>query len=323
MLEIIDVERDYVHSLNAIIKVFYKPAITQQLLSEKEAALLFANSMKILEVHEAQLQKLLLRFETWNYSSGISDLFEGLFLNIGEYSIFIANYTHASAFLKEKESDKAFHQFLMKAHLSPECNGLDLISLLIQPVQRLPRYELLLKEYLKYLDSSHADYKATHRLVVNLERLLRRINDSSKTIDKIDELLKRVKGSDSVDCCDYIMEAKFVERQKWSCEIYAFLFRNVIIYAKYNHPSAIKKLLSINMYQFQLRSAIYLLEMQDICEVDKEGYENSFALKTKQGVFLLQSKTKKQRDEWYLQLSSLITTGRPLSEQSPVLPLRE
>jgi len=35
---------------------------------------------------------------------------------------------------------------------------LDLSSILIQPVQRLPRYQLLIKELLKYTEEGHVDY---------------------------------------------------------------------------------------------------------------------------------------------------------------------
>jgi hypothetical protein len=38
---------------------------------------------------------------------------------------------------------------LHEAEQNPRCNGLTLISFLIMPIQRIPRYELLLKELIK------------------------------------------------------------------------------------------------------------------------------------------------------------------------------
>jgi len=316
MLEMLDVERDYVQSLDAICKVFYKPATMQHLLNEDEASILFANIPKILAVHKEILQKMTEKFESWNYSSGISDFFECLFLNVGEYGIFIENFPQASELLREKEREDKFHKFLEKAHSSPECKGRDLISLLIEPVQRLPRYELLLKEYLKLMEDTHPNFRATQRVLTTLERSLRKINDANKTSTKIEHIRKTVEGGGSVEYYDYIIESQFLERQKWNCEIYAFLFSNVIIYAKFNSPNILAKLFSAKMYQFHLSSAIYIRDVKNICVVDKEGFENSFALKTKQGVFIMQAKTKRQRDQWFDEISSLVNSLQDLQEKS-------
>lgn len=45
----------------------------------------------------------------------------------------------------------------------PECENLPLISHLICPVQRVMRYQLLLKEYLKYLKPEDEDYEDTEK----------------------------------------------------------------------------------------------------------------------------------------------------------------
>ena len=53
--------------------------------------------------------------------------------------------------------DGGFVRFCEDARLDARCHGLDLGSLLIMPVQRVPRYKLLLDECLKRTDGAHPD----------------------------------------------------------------------------------------------------------------------------------------------------------------------
>lgn len=50
-----------------------------------------------------------------------------------------------------------FREFQNKALQDPRCKGLNLASLLITPVQRLPRYRMLLAELIKATPASHPD----------------------------------------------------------------------------------------------------------------------------------------------------------------------
>ena len=66
-----------------------------------------------------------------------------------------AGYWAASAL---RSSKALVDGFLSQAEASPRCQGLSLSSYLIEPVQRVPRYEMLLKELLKNTPSSDPAY---------------------------------------------------------------------------------------------------------------------------------------------------------------------
>ena len=53
--------------------------------------------------------------------------------------------------------NEAVREMVTKAQQSPRCAGQSLQSLLIMPVQRVPRYELLLRELIKQTDDDHVD----------------------------------------------------------------------------------------------------------------------------------------------------------------------
>jgi hypothetical protein len=68
---------------------------------------------------------------------------------------------HHRAIMKITELEKRglFAQFLEAALQRPECDGLDVLALLITPVQRILRYKLFLEDLIKCTPESHTDYK--------------------------------------------------------------------------------------------------------------------------------------------------------------------
>lgn len=72
------------------------------------------------------------------------------------YSTYVTNYPTSIAAMKRLQSeDRRFALFLTKLKQNERCQGLDLTSFLIMPVQRVPRYKMLVKtetEHLGWMD---------------------------------------------------------------------------------------------------------------------------------------------------------------------------
>ncbi len=58
---------------------------------------------------------------------------------------------------------------------------LDIESFLIQPIQRLPRYSLLIRDILKSTPRNHKDFKILARAQGEMEMLLSYIDESAKS----------------------------------------------------------------------------------------------------------------------------------------------
>ena len=56
------------------------------------------------------------------------------------------------------KTDQHFTQIVVESEKYKEFRGLDLEGFLVKPVQRLPKYILLLKDLLKYTPKDHPDY---------------------------------------------------------------------------------------------------------------------------------------------------------------------
>jgi len=71
---------------------------------------------------------------------------------------------------------------------------LALQSLLIQPIQRIPRYSLLVQDLLKHTESSHSDYSNisyTHKKLLDIANF---INGQKQTYDRIDKIVNTRKS---------------------------------------------------------------------------------------------------------------------------------
>jgi hypothetical protein len=85
----------------------------------------------------------------------------------------------------EAKSPK-FHAFLKKCESQPECGRQTLQQLLINPVQRLPRYSLLLKELLNKTEDQNPDKEDLKAAIEKIAEVLTHINeDKRKTEDRV------------------------------------------------------------------------------------------------------------------------------------------
>lgn len=82
----------------------------------------------------------------------------------------------------------------------------DLPTLLIMPVQRIPRYELLLKEALRHTDEQHPDKALLTKALTGITEINQWINEKKKEQERavhVFEIEKRLVSNDP-DVLDYL-----------------------------------------------------------------------------------------------------------------------
>ncbi|XP_004347813.1 hypothetical protein CAOG_03988 [Capsaspora owczarzaki ATCC 30864] len=101
------------------------------------------------------------------------------------YTAYVRNFDYAMETLATLgHTSKAWRKFLRLAEADPRCHRLPLDSLLIMPVQRVPRYKLLLKELQKHTPGhENTAFKLLDEAVTKLDEVMAHINAKTKEND--------------------------------------------------------------------------------------------------------------------------------------------
>lgn len=180
MTEFRDTERSFVNKLSVVRSVFLEPL--SRILKPDQLRAIFSD---IAIIEETNRRVVLEALEKWDASrTGVTpgDVFSELSGNasfLAAYKEFINNFDHSADTVKKLlESDKRFRSFVEKARSDPRCEGLNLSSLMIMPVQRVPRYILLLKELMKHTPDGSPDHRKLAGALDKLSKIAAEINES-------------------------------------------------------------------------------------------------------------------------------------------------
>ncbi|KAF6212697.1 hypothetical protein GE061_013223 [Apolygus lucorum] len=163
VVELYETEKSYVESLQILVMKYLQPLKNPETTCLTDSALvdeIFHKVPEILAHHELFLEELRKRLENWDINQKIGDVLLDTFTRqsvIETYSAFINNWENAYETIKTSiQSKPAFARFVEST--AKEHKGkLSLDSLLIMPVQRIPRYELLIQTLLKHTEPCHSD----------------------------------------------------------------------------------------------------------------------------------------------------------------------
>eukprot|EP01080_Neovahlkampfia_damariscottae_P009289 gene9289-1377_t len=156
--EIYDTEKEYVNSLDIIMSIYYLPLKKKKYLEQEHIDQIFGSLPSIQGLQQNLLTQMDVQMK--NYTPLIGKVFVDMALYLKIYPEYINGFDEASALLEELcESKKGLGSFLEKQSAAPECEGLPIQGFLIKPVQRIPRYKLLLRDLLKVTPTNHIDYE--------------------------------------------------------------------------------------------------------------------------------------------------------------------
>lgn len=112
------------------------------------------------------------------------------------YEPFVNNYDNSLVHVKNIRSKVPQFDELCNSNQQLTSN-LTLQSLLIQPVQRLPRYKMLLEQLLKNTDKDHMDYTALERALGKIGETVLFINEKKREHEnnKVDKEVKGLMGT--------------------------------------------------------------------------------------------------------------------------------
>eukprot|EP00903_Cladosiphon_okamuranus_P014391 g13359.t1 len=189
--EIISSEETYVKELRTLVMVFLRPL--EKWVAEGMNGLaipagnvldIFSNAEEVLAFNEQILRDLTGRNEggvVGGRRKGIGATFRRQPLDMFKpYSVYVKKYPQALKSLEVCEGNSSFKAFVRACEHQEACHGLDLRAYLIQPVQRVPRYRLLIIELLKHTRESHPDWVDLNAALANVSSTAAKLNQGAR-----------------------------------------------------------------------------------------------------------------------------------------------
>ena len=107
------------------------------------------------------------------------------------YASYANNYEAAARLMADYRKKKpAFDEFVTAEEANPRCRGLALGSFLIMPVQRIPRYKMLLTELVKYTEEGHPELPELESALDKVGKVAMEINESIRRYEQQQELIE-------------------------------------------------------------------------------------------------------------------------------------
>jgi len=137
------------------------------------------------------------------------------------------------------KKSNTFQLFLEEIQLNPECGGLSLRAFLILPIQRIPRYSLLLTDLVKHTPPEHIDYTNLSSSLEKIKGIASAINiaikaseNRQKIINIQESFLSKAKLNFVEPHRMYVRDGPLMKvcrktmKQRWF-----FLFNDIVVYA--------------------------------------------------------------------------------------------
>lgn len=265
MMTLFDTEQSYVESLRTLIQGYMRPlkqpeggSIVDPLLVDE----MFYQIPEILEHHEHFLEQVAGCVGQWHDRQTVGHILIQSFSKealANMYSAYIDNFLNAKDAVRiAKEAKPAFHKFLeqnMRENKEKQALG----DLMIKPVQRIPRYELLVKDLLKHTPEDHPDHQYLLDAQRDIKRLAEKINKGRRSAEEaerearvIQEIEAHIEGVEHILNPqrkflrqEMVMEAKTVGGKK---DRSLFLFSDLIICTTLKRKSGSLRRSSMSLY---------------------------------------------------------------------------
>ncbi|KAF6332501.1 Rho guanine nucleotide exchange factor 17 [Rhinolophus ferrumequinum] len=264
-MTLLDTEQSYVESLRTLMQGYMQP------LKQPENSLLCDPSLvdeifdqipELLEHHEQFLEQVRHCVQTWHAQQKVGDLLiqsfsKDVLVNI--YSAYIDNFLNAKDAVRvAKEARPAFLKFLEQS-MRENKEKQALSDLMIKPVQRIPRYELLVKDLLKHTPEDHPDHPLLLDAQRNIKQVAERINKGVRSAEEaerharvLQEIEAHIEGMDDLQAPmrrflrqEMVTEVKAVGGKK---DRSLFLFTDLIVCTTLKRKSGSLRRSSMSLY---------------------------------------------------------------------------
>ncbi|XP_057269745.1 FYVE, RhoGEF and PH domain-containing protein 3 isoform X3 [Pezoporus wallicus] len=313
--ELLHTEEAYVKRLHLLDQVFCTK-LSEAGISSEVITGIFSNISSIYCFHgQFLLPELKTRItQEWNANPRLGDILQKLAPFLKMYGEYVKNFDRAMDMVNTcMQRSSPFKDVVQNIQKQEVCGNLTLQHHMLEPVQRIPRYELLLKDYLKKLPEESPDRKDAEK---SLELISTAANHSNAAIRKMEkmhrllEVYERLGGEEDIvnPANELIKEGhiqKLSAKNGTAQDRYLFLFNSMVLYC-------VPKLRLIGQ-KFSVREKMDIAGLQ-VQEIAKQNVAHTFSITGKKRSLELQARTEEEKREWIQVIQATIEKHKQNSE---------
>ncbi|XP_078001295.1 FYVE, RhoGEF and PH domain-containing protein 2-like isoform X2 [Glandiceps talaboti] len=300
--ELLVTEKKYVNRLFLVDQVFHFRLDNENRMhnwfSPDVVKDMFANIKSIYKFHsDFLLPQMEQRLQDWDNNPKIGDIMKSNAPFFRMYSEYVKNFDHAMELLNSwMVKVPEFAELVRTIQKDKACGSLSLPHHLLEPVQRIPRYELLMKEYLKNLAENSPDKKDTEEALILISTAAKSSNEAMGKLDKFKKMLELQSSVDGlkdmiVQGRELLKEGKIVKRSARKAESqsrYLFLFSDIILCC-----SVHVKIVNNARYHVRAKMDLQGMQVANVGDSDR-----IFRLSSRQKVIEFQASSDEEKTEW-------------------------
>ncbi|XP_028407888.1 FYVE, RhoGEF and PH domain-containing protein 4-like isoform X2 [Dendronephthya gigantea] len=310
--EILTTEVTYVKTLKLLDEVFHfrlenecraKGIVPKEVLLE-----IFSNITAINQFHrDFLLPKLDERMQNWDTNPRVGDIFNSLAPFLKMYAEYVKNFDQAMSSLSRwKLKSQKFSAIIDQIQKTDkECNNLTLEHHMLAPVQRVPRYKLLLTDYISKLPEDSKDLEESKKALEIISAAANHANDSMKKTERFQKMLEmQEKFGDGVSIVtpsrEFIMEGELIKISARNAQIMTrilVLFNDALYYCT--------KVPTTGKYKAKQTLELLSTYLGDVDE-ETENRELVFRVCSKSKVVEFKATSVEQKEKWVSTLTAAI-----------------
>eukprot|EP01130_Rhizamoeba_saxonica_P017074 TRINITY_DN8114_c0_g1_i1.p1 TRINITY_DN8114_c0_g1~~TRINITY_DN8114_c0_g1_i1.p1 ORF type:complete len:996 (+),score=250.18 TRINITY_DN8114_c0_g1_i1:19-3006(+) len=239
--EIFTTEKTYINNMSTALEVYnvrLQESSEEHGISAANVNAIFSNMEILLGFNQIFFTSLEGVLNDWNEESCIGEIFLEFAPYLRMYSEYSNQYSECVAtYHQYMRGNEAFMLANNEIRMEIEC-PLALEDLLITPIQRIPRYSLLLMDLKKHTSEDHPDYENLCLSVTEILEVAEYINEGVRRTEnnkKISEMRARgIKLGNLIQAHRYLIKEGLVKcKDKKKKDIYhIFLFNDILVRIK-------------------------------------------------------------------------------------------
>ncbi|XP_033612414.1 FYVE, RhoGEF and PH domain-containing protein 3 isoform X1 [Fukomys damarensis] len=313
--ELLHTEETYVRRLHLLDQVFCT-RLTEAGIPAEITTGIFSNISSIYRFHgQFLLPELRTRItEEWDTNPRLGDILQKLAPFLKMYGEYVKNFDRAVGLVSTWiQRSPPFKEVVHGIQKQEVCGNLTLQHHMLEPVQRVPRYELLLNDYLRRLPEDAPDRKDAER---SLELISTAANHSNAAIRKMEKMHKLLEvyeqlggEEDIVNPANELIKEGHIQKLSakngTAQDRHLFLFNSMVLYC-------VPKLRLMGQ-KFSVREKMDIsgLQVQDIV---KPNAAHTFILTGRKRCLELQTRTEEEKKEWIRVIQATIERHKQNSE---------